>query len=155
MSRCTCLRIKTTKCALSLSLSLSLSFSGLLGAVLVPTFYMSLRFSHRPAPTHHCLGHYSDHSGQASDVRLSWVLALGIQMVLFTSWGRSHWAVYTADLWKRAWLPSSLGRCGHRLRLCVFLLCCLTTQNSNSMNWKFHWKCSFLSWNSILLKDGW
>lgn len=116
-----------------------------LGAALVPTFCMSLRFSHWPAPTRHRLGHYGDHSGQVSDVRLSQVLVLGIQMVLFTGQGHSHWAFYTADLWKRAWLPSSLGRCGHRLRLYVFLLCRLTTQNSNSWKWKFHWKCSFLS----------
>lgn len=84
-------------------------------------------------------------------------LVFGTHRMLFAGLGAAHWGVCIAELCKRAsQLPSLLGRCGHRLRLSVFLLLCLTTQKSNSLQWKFHWKYSFLfinwSYPRLLLK---
>lgn len=148
MSGCTLLRTKAQKCPLFLS-----SLGSCVGSLLFQNHILHVsQISQWPAPTRHCLGHYGDHSGQGRDLRLRQTL---VQMMLFAGLGGSYWAVCIAELWKKAaQLPSLLGRCGHRLRLCVSLLCCLTTEKSNSLKRKFHWKCSLLSINWFYARIG-
>lgn len=124
ISGCTHLRAKAWTCSLSLS---SLR-SYVVLCSLKTIFFRSLRFSQWPAPTGHCLGHYGDHSGRGSDV--SWRPCPSVWYTKdafrwsgsFPLGGLHCWA-----LQKSFSASSSLGRCGHRLRLCVFLLLCLTT----------------------------